>query len=85
VIDNSYVTPKDLSKDPKIFAHGISNTTSATTLFYQFSMPMKHMCMDMVWKLFTSTLTVLKFLRIEGKPRYSDTFFPQQELQIMLE
>jgi hypothetical protein len=41
-----------------------------------FSMPRKHICIGMVWKLFISTLIVLNFLRMEGKPRDSDASLP---------
>jgi uncharacterized membrane protein len=41
-----------------------------------FSMPRKHICIGIVWNLFISTLTVLNFLRMEGKPRDSDASLP---------
>jgi hypothetical protein len=41
-----------------------------------FSMPRKHICIGMVWKLFISTLTALNFRRIEGKPRDSNASLP---------
>ncbi len=34
--------------------------------------PRKHICMGVVWKLFISTSTALKYLRIEGKANNSD-------------
>ena len=41
-------------------------------------MPRKHICIGMVWKLFISTSTVLKYLRIEGKASDSDASVPSR-------
>jgi hypothetical protein len=40
-------------------------------------MPKKDVCIGMVWKLFISAFTVLKFLRIKVKPRDLEASLPQ--------